>query len=83
MEFRDKATESRCIVEVMRRTARKDIPLNLSGDFDRESDALRNKLYRFRYDYHGKIPIQEERIDGLEGRLNQILNPILSIIRSV
>jgi len=62
MEFRDKATESRCIVEVMRRTNRQDIPMNLSEEFAQESKDLMNKLYQFRYDFHGKIPIQEERI---------------------
>lgn len=83
MEFRDKATESRCIVEVMRRTNRKDIPLNLTKQFEHEALTLRNKLYQFRYDYQGKMAIQEERIEWLEWRLNQILNPILSIIKSV
>lgn len=83
MEFRDKATESRCIKEVMRRTNRKDIPLNLTKQFENEALTLRNKLYQFRYDYQGKIAIQEERIEWLEWRLNQILNPILSIIKSV
>ena len=82
-EFRDKATESRCINEVMKRTQRTDIPLNLTETFDRESESLRNKLYQFRYDYQGKIAIQEERIAWLEWRLNQILNPILSIIKSI
>ncbi len=83
MEFRDKATESRCIVEVMRRTQRTDIALNLTDEFENESGSLRNMLYQFRYDWQWKISIQEERIDGLEWRLNQILNPILSIIKSV
>lgn len=82
-EFRDKATESRCINETMKRTQRTDIPLNLTETFDRESESLRNKLYQFRYDYQGKIAIQEERIAWLEWRLNQILNPILSIIKSI
>lgn len=82
-EFRDKATESRCIVEIMKRTQRKDIPMNLSDTFERDSGTLRNKLYQFRYDYQGKIAIQEERIEWLEWRLNQILNPILSIIKSI
>lgn len=51
MEFRDKATESRCIVESMKRTKRKDIPMNLDKKFATESGNLRNKLYRFRYDF--------------------------------
>lgn len=82
-EFRDKATESRCIVEIMKRTQRTDIPLNLSEWFDNESGLLRNMLYQFRYDYQWRIAIQEERIEWLEWRLNQILNPILSIIKSI
>lgn len=83
MEFRDKATESRCIVEIMKRTQRKDIPMNLTQWFDNASWLIRNKLYQFRYDYQWKIAIQEERIEWLEWRLNQILNPILSIIKSI
>lgn len=80
MEFRDKATESRCISEIMKRTGRVDIPLNLGKEFLMEAESLRNKLYRFRYDYFEQIPLIEDRIPWLEGRLNQILNPILSII---
>ena len=49
----------------------------------RESESLRNKLYKFRYDYFDRIPLINDRIPDLEGRLNQILNPILSIIKFI
>ncbi|EKD44369.1 MAG: hypothetical protein ACD_71C00161G0004, partial [uncultured bacterium (gcode 4)] len=80
MEFRDKATESRCISEIMKRSTRDDIPMNLGKEFESESETLRNKLYKFRFNYFDQIPLIEKRISWLEGRLNQILNPILSII---
>lgn len=83
MEFRDRATESRCIVETMRRTNRKDIPLNLGKDFLEQSQTLRNKLFQFRYHALDRVALQEEHVEGLEGRLNQILNPILSVIHYV
>ena len=83
MEFRDKATESRCIIEIMKKTWRVDIPLNLSEGFSKESESIRNKLFKFRYDFIDKIQIKEERVNWLEWRLNQIINPILSIINFV
>lgn len=79
-EFRDKATESRCIVEIMKKTNRKDLKLNLNEEFYEKSNNLRNKLYRFRYAYFDKIIPKEERIDWIEPRLNQILNPIFTLM---
>lgn len=67
----------------MQESIRKDISMNLDKEFRNESESIRNKLYKFRFDYFDKIPLIQERISGLEGRLNQILNPILSIIKFV
>ncbi len=62
MEFRDKATESRCISEIMKRSTRDDIPMNLGKEFESESETLRNKLYKFRFNYFDQIPLIEKRI---------------------
>lgn len=75
------ALESRCISYVMRRTDRKDIPINLDKAFELEAMELRNKLIRYRYDNWNKLEIFNERIDELESRLNQIINPLISICK--
>ncbi len=77
--FSDIALESRCISFVMRRTERNDIPVNLDSTFEEKSLQLRNKLLRYRYDNWNKIELSNERIEDLESRLNQIINPILSV----
>jgi hypothetical protein len=63
----------------MRRTERNDIPVNLDSTFEEKSLQLRNKLLRYRYDNWNKIELSNERIEDLESRLNQIINPILSV----
>jgi hypothetical protein len=55
MEFKDKATESRCLTNIMKKSDRKDIPISITQDFYDEAQALRNKLMQFRYDYYDKI----------------------------
>ncbi|MDP2667037.1 MAG: hypothetical protein Q8P05_06070 [Candidatus Diapherotrites archaeon] len=47
-EFQDKATESRCITELMCDTTREDIPIQLPQKFFEEQKVLRNKLLMFR-----------------------------------
>lgn len=81
-DFADKALESRCITFIMERTNRKDIKRNLDDEFERESLELRNKLLSYKYDNFNKITLKEEYIEWLEPRLNQIINPILSIINN-
>ena len=56
-----------------------DIPVNLNKDFENESIQLKNKLLRYRYDNWNKIEFFNERIEWLESRLNQIINPLLSV----
>lgn len=78
--FKDKATESRCLTNVMKKSNREDIPTDLDLNFEKESEELRNKLLKFRFDYYDKIEIKKDMINGIEPRLSQIINPILSLI---
>lgn len=79
-DFKDKALESRCITFIMKRTNRDDIKRNLDDEFEKEALELRNKLMNYRYKNYNNISLKEEVIEWLEPRLNQIINPILSII---
>lgn len=80
-DFKDKALESRCITFIMKRTNRDDIKRNLDEEFEKEASELRNKLINYRYKNYNNISLKEEVIEWLEPRLNQIINPILSIIK--
>lgn len=80
MEFKDKATESRCLTNIMKKSNRQDIPISITQDFYNESQILRNKLIKFRYDYYDTVTIENINIEWLEPRLVQIINPILSLI---
>lgn len=51
MEFKDKATESRCLTNIMKRSNRENIPIWLDKSFYEESQEIRNMLLKFRYDY--------------------------------
>lgn len=82
MEFKDKAIESRCLTNIMKRSTRDDIPISITNEFYQEAQILRNKLMKYRYDYYDSIPIFNNKIDGLEPRLNQIINPILSLVNN-
>jgi len=79
-DFKDKALESRCITFIMKRTTREDIKRNLDEEFEKESLELRNKLINYKYKNYNKVSLKEEVIEWLEPRLNQIINPILSVI---
>ena len=80
MEFKDKATESRCLSTIMKRSNRDNIPIWLDKKFYDESLELRNKLLKFKFDYYDNIPLKNKYIKWIESRLNQIINPILSIV---
>jgi hypothetical protein len=82
VEFRDKATESRCLTNVMKKTTREDLPRWLDKNFDIEALELRNKLMKYRYDNFWNIELINDIISWIEPRLNQIINPILSIVKS-
>jgi len=74
-EFEDKATESRCMTEVMRQTNRKDIPPNLTAGFWKETRIIRNKLLLWRFRNYNKIDAdagQNVDLGDIEPRLRQI-----------
>lgn len=79
--FQDKATESRCITQVMKETTRKDIPYNLNDDFFSETQTLRNKLLMWRFRNYYKIN-PDKSIDlelDLEPRVKQIVVSFVSM----
>lgn len=79
-EFRDKATESRCLTNIMQRSNRIDIPTWLDNEFKKKAEDFRNKLLQFRYDFFDKTKVRSSLIDWIEPRLSQIINPILSLV---
>lgn len=80
-EFSDKATESRCLTHLMKRSDRDDIPTTLGEKFEKDTAILRNKLFKFRIDYLDKIKVNTEiKINWVEPRLKQIILPLLSIV---
>lgn len=81
--FADDALESRFITERMGSHAiPPNVPLNLPDVQQTEALALRNKLLQYRFDHRLQLKINEGLIDaGLSPRLNQILVPLLSIVR--
>ncbi|MES3005472.1 MAG: hypothetical protein V4664_00845 [Patescibacteria group bacterium] len=82
--FSDKALESRFLVEEMSvGTIRAGIPRTLEEDFYNDSQKIRNKLLRWRLDnYLKKIDKNDEQlIEGIHPRLNQIVLPLFSIIK--
>lgn len=82
--YDDKGLESRFVTEEMGgRPLRADIPINLPEAFRAEAQELRNKLLLYRFHHRRDVKLDESLIDpGLEPRLNQILLPLLSIVRS-
>lgn len=79
-EFQDKATESRCLINIMQKSNRLDIPTWLNAYFEDRAMKLKNKLLKFRYDYFDKVKVKSEIIHWVEPRLSQIINPILSLV---
>jgi hypothetical protein len=81
--FQDRALESRFLTEEMGHTKlRGDIPINLPASHETEAREIRNKLLLFRFRMLTKVHIDETLVDGrLEPRLNQVLLPLMSVIR--
>ncbi len=79
MEFSDKATESRCLSEIMKTTKRKDI-LIIDSSFYEEAEKIRNMCLHYKLDNFSRTFSNKYKVDWLEPRLKQILEPILSII---
>jgi len=65
------------------RSLRSDIPRTLDENFYSDATDIRNKLLKWRFDnYFKPMERREELIEGIHPRLNQIVIPLLSIIRS-
>lgn len=81
--FADNALESRFLVEEMgKNTLRADIPRETRDEFDKEALQLRNKLLQWRFDnYFVDVEKKNTVIKGIHPRLNQIVLPLLSIIK--
>jgi hypothetical protein len=81
-DFQDMALESRFLSEEMGGCdLRHDIPINLPVEHKTEALALRNKLLLFRFrTLHKRRPLADLTDGNLEPRLNQIFNPLFSII---
>lgn len=81
--YDDKGLESRFITEEMGpRQLRPDIPINLPETIKAEARELRNKLLLYRFHRRFETKLDASLIDPkLEPRLNQILVPLLSVVR--
>ena len=81
-DFADIALESRFLSEEMGAGEfRTDIPINLPQEHRTEAQSLRNKLLLFRFrNRHKRRDLANMSDAGLEPRLNQIFNPLFSII---
>jgi len=82
--FADKALESRFLVEEMGAgKLRADIPRTLDESFYKEAEHIRNKLLMWRLkNYFEPIERRYDLIEGIHPRLNQIVMPLLSIIKN-
>lgn len=81
--FSDKALESRFLVEEMGTDKlRTDIPRTLEDSFYSEAELIRNKLLMWRLNnYFLPIEKRNEVMEDIHPRLNQIVIPLLSIIK--
>jgi hypothetical protein len=81
--YEDRGLESRFITEEMgSRRLRSDIPINLPDTFREEARELRNKLLLYRFHCRYEAHVDASLVDPkLEPRLNQILLPLLSVIK--
>lgn len=82
--FKDRALESRCLVEQMGKSnLRHDIPRRLNDSFYEEALAIRSKLLMWRFkNYHKELKFDDALIEGVHPRLHQIVIPLLTIIDS-
>jgi hypothetical protein len=79
--FKDKALESRFLVEEMGHRPLRD--LSLPPAFETEARELRNQLLWWRFQNYGKQRVVDDTLDRrIQPRLRQIVLPLLSIIRA-
>ena len=82
--FFDDALESRCVVIPMEETEREDIPLTLPDEFYRDAAELRSMLLAFRFKHWHSFEVDDSiRFRGVGKRLNQMLQPMASLARSI
>lgn len=70
--FKDKALESRCLTEIMKKSRNK--PILLPNKFYEEEQVLRNKLLMFRFKWRNKIDtnkIEEVDLGDIDPRIKQ------------
>lgn len=80
-EFRDQATEARCLTETMMEN--KGVPDTKTKEFYKERLSLRNKLLMFRFRNYYKVDVEkalEINLDGLEPRLKQASRSFLALV---
>ncbi len=73
--FYDKATESRCLTEIMQQTTRTDIPSQLPPEFFEEEMRLRNQLLTFRFNFRERINLAN--IQKFDTELRGVVEPRL------
>jgi len=81
--WKDRALESRCLVEEMeKKRLREDIPLNLGDEFWNEALDIRNKLLMWRFRNYKKVSLRTDLIGKfVDPRLKQMATPLASIIQ--
>lgn len=81
--FDDRALESRFITEEMgQRPLRRDIPINLPEEQEKEAQVLRSKLLQYRFSMLRHIRLDASLVEhDVSARVNQILVPLLSITK--
>lgn len=81
--YADLALESRFLTEEMgKNELRDDIPENVPPEFDSEALKLRNQLLLWRFRNLKTVSLKpiDPSLAGVEPRLRQIINPLLSIV---
>lgn len=80
--FDDQALESRFLIEEMGRVnLREGVPIRLDDSFRDEARELRNKLLMWRFrNYRKPLAFDDNPIEGLHPRLQQIIGPLLAIM---
>lgn len=79
MEFKDKATESRCLTEIMKQTKRDDIK-EIDKNFHQEAENIRNLCFIYWKENIGIVFKNQYDLEWIEPRQKQILKPLLSIV---
>ena len=82
-QFKDMATEGRCLTTVLKETRRKDIPPLLPPKFFKEAQEFRNKLLMFRLENYKKLKASAYNAlpEDLEPRLKQMGMPLTILFK--